>query len=245
MALTLRGYLATASEALPIWISKAEQLDSANAAMHFLSSRLVFYPGSRFDGGPIACFNSSHAVHCFIYVDYGVEAGKMQRRIDKEGFRGYRSCRRIELQPQHLAPTNWVRHAQLHYPRYNTQFVPYGFIEIFERVADFDDSHGAKRFAVLFLGADGFATFDALFCGSMSAPWCIVLQDHGFGGNYDCFGAGGLLEKLAQFSRFPPRFLLKGAHTRPWANYALVPNVLSERMSYGNRKLFERVTDVG
>lgn len=222
---------------------RAHELDGATAAKHFLSSRLLFYPGSRFDGGPIACFNSSHAAHCFIYVDYGVEAAEMERRTVGEGFRGYRSCARIKMEPEHLAPKDWVQHMRPERPRSDPRFIPYGYIEVLERTAEHDDNHGAERFAVLFLGADGFAAFDALFCqqSSVAAPWCIVLQDHGFGGNYDRFGAGGMLEELARSCRSHARFLLKGAHTRSWASYGLVPNVLSERMSYGNRKLFQHV----
>ena len=31
------------------------------------------------------------------------------------------------------------------------------------------------------------------------APWLFLLQDHGFGCNYDCFGTGGILDEIIQF----------------------------------------------
>ena len=40
----------------------------------------------------------------------------------------------------------------------------YGFVAVFERDAAYDEKHGAERFAVLFLGEDGIASYDALFC---------------------------------------------------------------------------------
>ena len=34
---------------------------------------------------------------------------------------------------------------------------PFGFLEVLERDHEFDDNHGARRLAILFLGADGIA----------------------------------------------------------------------------------------
>lgn len=41
---------------------------------------------------------------------------------------------------------------------------PYGFLEVLERDAELGPEHGAARLAIIFLGADGHATYDALFC---------------------------------------------------------------------------------
>ena len=52
--------------------------------------------------------------------------------------------------------------------------------------------------AILFICADGVAAYDALFCQRKTqAPFAVVLQDHGFGGNWATFGRGDGLEKDA------------------------------------------------
>ena len=63
-----------------------------------------------------------------------------------------------------------------------------------ERKPEYDEAHGPKRLAIIFLFADGIASYDALFCQSRNKcePFGVLLQDHGFGGNYDKFGMGGI-----------------------------------------------------
>jgi hypothetical protein len=72
-------------------------------------------------------------------------------------------------------------------------------LEVLERDRALDDSHGAHRLAILFLGVNGIAAYKALFCQENGTPpFAIVLQDHGTGGNYDRFGHGGSLERIAK-----------------------------------------------
>lgn len=209
-------------EYMPSWLTnvESEAADVLSLCRKFLSSRLVFYPGSGSDGDPIAVFNRSRAAHCFVHVDYGMTRDTLEYEL-KTGFRGYDSLLRVELREADLV-SDWVRHI----PPADScpPFRPvsaYGFIEIYERRAEFDDTHGAERFAVLFLGADGYAAFDSLFCqeNEVPAPFCIVLQDHGFGGGYGSFGRGGMLEKLAIMSHARPCLLLVGQGTEPWKDY--------------------------
>ena len=47
---------------------------------------------------------------------------------------------------------------------------PWGMLAILQRDEEFDDQHGPQRIAILFLGADGVATYDALFCQAQSHP---------------------------------------------------------------------------
>ena len=74
--LTLREYLAIYEEAVPDWLARFDlqnPMRPADRLQDFLRSRTVYYPGSYIDGGPVAAFNSAHAAHCFIYVDYHLE----------------------------------------------------------------------------------------------------------------------------------------------------------------------------
>ncbi len=54
-------------------------------------------------------------------------------------------------------------------------------------------------------------------------PFAILLQDDGFGGNYNRFGGGHFLERLAQYAGALPRWLLIADNTKPWEGYRRLP----------------------
>jgi len=100
---------------------------------------------------------------------------------------------------------------------------PFAFMCIFERDTDFTEEHGTKRFSVIFSFADGIATYDAIFGNNNAkAPFIVVLQDHGFGGNYDTFGQGGLMEKIAQKTNVYPDIIMVADNTEIWNGYKKV-----------------------
>ena len=103
---------------------------------------------------------------------------------------------------------------------------PYCFSMIMERDEDRDNSWGAEHFVITFLFADGIATYYQLFVKEYSkAPWLFLLQDHGFGCNYDCFGAGGILDEIIQKRKCYPSFVICGHNTRIWRGYEKVVDV--------------------
>ncbi|MCC5828725.1 MAG: caspase family protein [Phycisphaeraceae bacterium] len=234
---------------MPRWLADFSEGMPFSAA-DFFESRIVYYPGAGSDGQPVKLFGSSHSTHCFIYVDYGIEQRQVKADLDhpQVGFAGYRCLARIRLTEADLVPHGWEPHidfATPPEPRYSFASATfYGFLQILEREEDFDEEHGPKRLAIVFLGADGIATFDALFCQrtSIGVPFAVVLQDHGFGGNYDNFGGGGLLERIALSCNVLPRFLLVADNTNPWRGYVPIPGLGREYGGAGPhwRRLFQR-----
>lgn len=85
---------------------------------------------------------------------------------------------------------------------------------------EYDEEHGPKRLAILFLFADGISTYDALFCQARNKlePFAILLHDHGYGFD-EPFGRGGLMEKIAMHAKIKPTYLLVDYNTRPWRDY--------------------------
>lgn len=210
------------AESTPSWLITVERdaADVQGICRNFLASRLVYYPGSGRDGDPVTVFNRSGAAHCFIYVDYGIPRSELEVEL-QAGFRGYESLLRLELTEADLA-TEWVGHIPSSETDRGYRAVPpYGFIEIFQRKAELDGTHGAERFAVLFLSNDAYIAFDMLFCqdSGVPSPFCVVLQDHGFGGGYGTFGRGGLMEQVAAVAHVRPSLLLVGQNTEPWNGY--------------------------
>jgi len=64
------------------------------------------------------------------------------------------------------------------------------------------------------------AAYDALFCQARRrAPFAVVLQDHGYGGNWTTFGGGGALEQLATRTGRLPQYILVAENTEAWSGY--------------------------
>lgn len=249
----MRDYLSQMSEPMPTWLSSFKPVDKFDYRA-FFSSRIAFYPGAGTDGHLVKLLGSSHCAHCFVYADYGASEGFIKAELDNphHGFFGYHSLARVELSKGDLGSENVAYHATLdemhRATRASSAFAsikPYGFLEILERDANLDDTHGAARLAILFLGADGVATYDALFCQTKSSshPYLVLLQDHGFGGNYTEFGKDGLLEKIAERTKIFPEFLLVAENTHAWPGYSMVKRVEGEAGGMHNmmRFLYKRL----
>jgi hypothetical protein len=218
-------------EDTPQWLNKWTE-SSQFLAADFFASRVVFYPGSGTDGQPVQFFGSRHAAHCFLYADYGITREYVQQELGANGhpFVGYVSIGRKELLEHDLIKNVWV-------PSIKPGAAPqgplapmraYAFVEILQRQPGFDDAHGPRRLAMLFLCADGVAAYDALFCQPKArAPYTVVLQDHGWGGNWTKFGQGGALEQLASRTERLPQLLLVAANTDVWQGYSAIDGAVA------------------
>ena len=238
-------YLKDYREEEPEWIARylrGEEITFKD----IMSSRIGYYPGSEFDGDLMKVGNKSHSVHSFLYVDYMLKRKELEDHLAEEGsIRGYHPVGQIEwkesdlmpngqypidfiIRPRHASPDSFVRKEE----------TPYCFSVVMERNEDKDDTWGAKHFVVTFLFADGIATYYQLFAKEFAkAPWLFLLQDHGFGGNYDEFGAGGILDEIIQRNHCFPTFVLCAGNTRIWRRYDKIEDV--SPLEYGNRCLYK------
>ena len=247
---TLKEFLLNYREAMPAWLGKFRPEDKF-CRIDFFTSRVVYYPGAGNDGHAVAVFGAAHAAHCFVYADYMKSLKQTLNDLtdQQQGFMGYTALATIILTPDDVTPRGWTPQIQLSqrqkrwYPCSSTTTEPFALLAVLERHLAFDDSHGPERLAILFLGADGIATYDALFCQlpNPRSPYAILIQDHGYGGNYDKFGRGGLLERLAIRCKVLPEWLLSGnSSDETWRNYDLVPDVIGEiaGMARSRRRLY-------
>ena len=215
-------------EPLPAWL---RQPSPGFDRKSFFGSRTVFYPGSGIDGHPVSVCARAHAAHAFVYVDYGVSKQAIRDRIHNirgPGFRGYPVEHEEEVEEAVLRPGGWTQHVdqeRLSTARF-ASVEPFGLYVVLRRDEDHDDSHGPERLALLFVGGDGHAAYDALYCQADGTPppFLVVVEDYGFGGNYSSFGTRGLLERIACRCDVLPRWLLvgprgRGGSYRPWSGY--------------------------
>ena len=226
------SYLSNYREETPAWIGsylRGEQITFKD----IMSSRVGYYPGSGDDGTLMKVGNKSHSVHSFLYVDYMLSRKDLEERI-ANSILGYHQAGQIEWKEKDLMP-NGQYYLDLSTPQPNLDpqmFVdheeqPYCFSVFMERNEDKDDTWGAEHFVTTFLLADGIATYFQLFVKEYTkAPWLFLLQDHGFGGNYDRFGKGGVLDAIISKSGVCPEFVICGDNTRIWKNYEKVEGVL-------------------
>ena len=227
------SYLNNYREEEPEWIARylhGEQITFKD----IMSTRVGYYPGSGFDGELMKVGNKSHSVHSFLYVDYMLKKKELESHIAEEGsILGYHPVGQIEwqesdlmpngqypldmkIEPLHAEPTSFVRKGE----------TPYCFTVIMKRNEDKDDTWGAVHFVETFLFADGIATYYQLFAKEYKkAPWLFLLQDHGFGGNYDKFGAGGILDEIIQRNHCFPTFVLCASNTSIWGGYEKLEEV--------------------
>ena len=228
------SYLSKYKEAIPQWLCNYPNGGKVSFS-DIMSSRVGFYPGSRFDGTLMRIGNKSHAVHSFIYVDYGVRKDDLVNNLlEPRSIYGYHSIGRIEWKEKDIMPNGQYPLNVYMRPRSAAPLIkdeqPYCFTEIMERDEDRGDNWGAKRFAVTFLFADGIATYYQVFCREYrKAPWLFLLKDHGFGGNYDRYGRGGLLDAIIRHNGIRPNYVLQANNTPLWNGYGLVDGVLPEQ----------------
>lgn len=245
----LTQHLTRYAEPVPDWLNHCTATMPPDLR-DFFRSRVVCYPGSGLDGHPVKLFGQAHAAHCFLYIDYGTTSHQLKASLNTPGqrFRGYRTLLRQDLEEKDLYAGRWTPHVTGEEMQRSRQGMirtsPFAFLEILEREPELDESHGPGRLALLFLGADGFAAYDALFCqpSSQGAPWALVIQDHGFGGNYESFGGGGLLERIATRSSVFPEWLLVAENTTPWHGYTPEPDAPASQGGVHNtpRRLYRR-----
>ena len=217
----------------------------------FLAERTVFYPGSYLDGHPIKVFGSARAAHCFVYADYWLERERVVAAIEGElpgaGLRGYRPVTRFDLKRADFE-VRWNPAQSQFAPRtapwsYKSAVKPYALLQVWERVPDMGPQWGADRLALLMLGADAHAVYEGLFCqpGGASHLYAMLLQDHGFGGNYAPFGGGGLTERIAEHQGVRPKWqLVCDANTRAWQGFEKMVGVEPSHGSNRDRFLYRR-----
>ena len=166
-----------------------------------------------------------------MFSDNGQSAEYFESRLNDENHPGHPLGYRItlvrRLTQEELCPDGWSPHVYVSGMRNNSFFdkqPPGGAFAIWavlERFDTFDDDHGPKRLAILVEGGEGVATYGALFCQDNSySPYAILLQDHGFGGNWTRFGGDeSPLRTLALRSGLPRWLFVASKPTQVWSGY--------------------------
>ena len=153
----------------------------------------VYYPASGFDGGIIRDCNINRKdwnVLSFVYVDYQAT----ERSLAATDMpRGYKLLGERHLKESDLVPNGWTPQLPPNLDLERYQYVvnkqPFATWMVFERLPEFGDDHGPKRFSLLYLCADGVAAYQALYWTHCVCPKAIAIiqPGTGFGCNWTDF----------------------------------------------------------
>ena len=199
---------------MPSWLRDHKSGERVNIS-ELLDSRIVYYPGAHTDGSPIRTFNSAHAAHVYVYVDYMFKRDEIEVELSDRAFFGYHLCHTQEVTQKELLPRQPQYHVTCDEMRIAEQrdsfsIKPeegYAVLKIYERDMDKGDKHGAPRFAILYIGGDANATFDALFGNTHRTPFACVVCGN-MGSEFSSFGRGSLLESIAERTNRFPKYLM-------------------------------------
>lgn len=179
----------------PDWLSRiqATTIDKEFPLKEVLQDS-VYYPASGIHGEPVRFLSENFA--SFVYVDYGVHRDQLMAKVSGGGFLGYDLVARRTLSESDLAPEGWspVRPGAEDgdpekYRDWGRIKSPFCEWLVFQRKDGFDDNHGARRFSLLYMCADGVAAFQALYVQNAVSPGAIAIiqPGTGFGGNWTDF----------------------------------------------------------
>lgn len=227
--ISILNYLMDDCEETPMWLMEHKKGRKVNFKK-IIESRLFYFPCYTSLGQPLKIFNKTKSSHTFIYASSYIPKDKAYRELTNNSIRGYKLYDLIELQSGDLIPEVLKNNIKTNV-NYNIQYYlePYGYLAIYDRKSEYNEIHGAARIAVIILGGDPTALYDAIFVNNNIQPHILVLFDPGSTkcGN-SCFGKDGLLNKLAVKTNIFPKYVYCAINTVSWDNYEKVYCVSSE-----------------
>jgi hypothetical protein len=234
----------------PEWLMvlDADAMKKDNLPLGELLDGSLYYPAAGFDGTPVQYCTGD--IYSFVYVDYSRPKDLLLEELnsDQNGFKGYKMLSWRGVAMDELVPNGW--HPEIlpgpdENPRQHQSLIeePYCIWAIMERSADFDEDHGPKRFSLLYLCADGAASYQALYNSNGFVPLIlsIIRPGHAFGGNYTDFTnpQGILARSVKANKKGMPEFLLhEGVRTEGEQLKAIWPDYSFEVCSFGNTGIY-------
>ncbi|QDA59018.1 hypothetical protein [Hymenobacter jejuensis] len=183
----------------------------------------MYYPAAGSDAHDIELL--SRDACSFIHVDFRETEAQIRSQLQgTPGFAGYdliglRQVSAAELTPRGWQPSEGLPQMQRPLPEYASPANSFALWAVYERRSTHSADHGADRFSLLHLHAEGVAAYDALYLGNQQQAkyLCIIQPGEGFGDNpYRFTDPEGALHKLV--SRNPlglPDFLVLGGGGLP------------------------------
>lgn len=194
------------------------------------SGEILYYPGAGTDYGPLIRFSGPTEVKTVIYADYGMEKEPVIQFLSS--IPGWSVGPMSDLQPLDLGlVASWEQFWPVN-PKSRKFANPASAFGLRAKLVRQQDGVSVD---FIYLATEAVQTYANLLLAGLR-PTIMVLQDHGFGGNWTQFGGNAELFKHAKGAL--PRYLLVGQNTEVWPGYAPVSG---GRVDAGQMHAFERV----
>ncbi|MCE9614887.1 MAG: hypothetical protein K8T26_11460 [Lentisphaerae bacterium] len=196
---------------------------------------VLYYPGAGTDSGPFRLFAGAAGVATIVYADY------MTTRNDAEAFFA-QIAGEATVQIEGMKPGDFGAEAWDDFwpnnPASRSHATPDG---AFALQARFSAVPGGPPIRFIYLATEAIQTFTILVRARIK-PTVVVLQDHGFGCNWDRFGKDGQLWKAAKGTKALPELLLVAENTDSWDGYIQLTEYApcGGQMHAHSRALFRR-----
>lgn len=207
-------------------------VESGPVPVNDLLSNSVYYPCCYDDGTPVKFFNerfAEYGIQSYVYVDYGMKAETLSAIQD--GFRHYHIFAERELKESDLISHRWNPEKYQQYlsaqefADMQETFKIHGINPgnafarwiVYERDADADVNVGPEKFSLLYIAADGAATYAALYLENKIAPKALAIIQPGgsYGGNYTSyFDPEGVFLKIVNSGTAKPEYVLTDDNTK-------------------------------
>lgn len=194
---------------------------------------VLYYPGAGTDYGPLQHFALNMDLAVAVYVDYLIKPDMihdMLRRL---------SATTHEL--QRVSPRDLACHAWADFwPDDSRSLLFAKPSHAFGFMCDLQ-IHPERSTRLIYLATEGHKTYQNLL-GTRLQPDLVVLQDHGFGGNWRDFGGFSPMYRMARAaSALPPLLFSAGENTRVWPGYQAIgePVLLRGQMHQYERRLYQ------
>lgn len=212
-------------------------------------ARTAYYPGAGSDGDAFRVFGRGGVADVIIHADYNVSpesvVSSVRSDVASGGLLGYSVATVQHLEQEDVYGTAWVAHVDTSKRRKwaKSRAESFAVWITLKRDLALDDDHGPETLGFLHAMDCGIRAFDALFCQEGAAtPRAVVIQDHGFGANWNSFGGTGPLPRLAQ-EFGAPVWLLVATNSTPWPGFesaGALGDTGPGGMHRGKRQLFRR-----
>lgn len=177
--------------AFPNWLADltSDSIKNAPLPLFDLLRESLYYPSCGFDGDPIKHMGGN--VLSFVYVDYGHTRDAFMSALRFTGYEpvAHRFVTESELSLNSHGTSKLCLGESNPLPYHHYIKESFCVWPVFQRRAEFPAMHGPVRFSLLFICADGVATFEALYVANRVAPKvvAVIQPGHAFGYNWTDF----------------------------------------------------------
>ena len=201
-----------------------------------LTNGLLYYPGAGTDYGPLCLFATNTRLSGVVYTDYGIGSEEAERFL--AGIPEWNLDHMDKLEPSYIGKETWDEF----WPELTRSRLYRNSMSAYCRRSHLSNVSG-RSLQLIYLATEAVKTY-SIMIESGIVPTAMVLQDHGFDGNWTHFRPGGALHEAAiQLDAFP-HLLFVGDNSTPWPGYEQVSDwVVYEGQMHRHARALYKLTD--